>query len=219
MRGRVIGFDPDRNAGAIAGDDGQRYDFSTGDWRGQGRPKHGDAVDFIAEGARAAQVHAIEPEHPKPNLLQFYVSPRGRISRSQYWLWYIVPVIAISVVLSGTAGVAAAAGEYGTAAFFQFIYSLFGFLTLWPGIAVLIKRIHDRDKSGWLILLPFVTGVLVVIAAAVGMAADSPSSAGIFAGVMAVALIGISIWFFIEFGLMRGTIGPNRYGPDPVVAR
>src|SRR5882672_10331368 len=23
-------------------------------------------------------------------------------------------------------------------------------------------------------------------------------------------------WFFIEFGCMRGTVGPNKYGPDPV---
>ena len=27
----------------------------------------------------------------------------------------------------------------------------------------------------------------------------------------------IGIWFFVEFGCMRGTIGDNRFGPDPVV--
>lgn len=26
----------------------------------------------------------------------------------------------------------------------------------------------------------------------------------------------VLVWFFIEFGCMRGTIGVNRYGPDPV---
>jgi uncharacterized membrane protein YhaH (DUF805 family) len=28
--------------------------------------------------------------------------------------------------------------------------------------------------------------------------------------------LAISVWFFIEFGCMRGTIEPNKYGPDPV---
>jgi uncharacterized membrane protein YhaH (DUF805 family) len=34
--------------------------------------------------------------------------------------------------------------------------------------------------------------------------------------ILGIASIGISLWFFIEFGCMRGTIGPNPYGPDPV---
>lgn len=30
-----------------------------------------------------------------------------------------------------------------------------------------------------------------------------------------VPLVGV-IWWVIEFGCLRGTIGPNRFGPDPV---
>jgi uncharacterized membrane protein YhaH (DUF805 family) len=36
--------------------------------------------------------------------------------------------------------------------------------------------------------------------------------------VMLIPIIG-SIWLFIETGLLRGTIGPNRYGGDPVSGR
>jgi uncharacterized membrane protein YhaH (DUF805 family) len=26
----------------------------------------------------------------------------------------------------------------------------------------------------------------------------------------------ITIWAIVELGFLRGTIGPNRYGPDPL---
>jgi uncharacterized membrane protein YhaH (DUF805 family) len=29
----------------------------------------------------------------------------------------------------------------------------------------------------------------------------------------------IGIWFFVELGFLRGTPGPNGYGPDPLAAK
>ena len=26
----------------------------------------------------------------------------------------------------------------------------------------------------------------------------------------------IGLWFLIDLGLLRGTVGPNKYGPDPL---
>ena len=26
----------------------------------------------------------------------------------------------------------------------------------------------------------------------------------------------IAVWGFVEIGCLRGTVGPNRYGPDPL---
>jgi uncharacterized membrane protein YhaH (DUF805 family) len=31
-----------------------------------------------------------------------------------------------------------------------------------------------------------------------------------------IAVVVVAIWFFIEFGCMRGTVGGNQYGADPV---
>ena len=28
----------------------------------------------------------------------------------------------------------------------------------------------------------------------------------------------VSIWFFVELGCLRGTVGSNQYGPDPLGA-
>src|SRR5579862_5866741 len=57
MKGDVIGFDPDTNAGAISGHDGRRYDFVTLEWRSGGRPVRGAVVDFVADGERATQIY------------------------------------------------------------------------------------------------------------------------------------------------------------------
>ncbi len=64
---------------------------------------------------------------------------------------------------------------------------LFGLVGLWMQLAVLVKRWHDRDKSGWMVLL-----ILIPI----------------------VNIVGV-IWTFIECGCLDGTLGPNKYGPDP----
>lgn len=29
-------------------------------------------------------------------------------------------------------------------------------------------------------------------------------------------IFGVGIWLFVEVGFLRGTQGPNRYGPDPL---
>ena len=60
MKGNVLGFDPDTNTGAISGYDGQRYDFVTAEWRGAGRPRRGDVVDFQAIDQRATEIYLVE---------------------------------------------------------------------------------------------------------------------------------------------------------------
>ncbi len=219
MKGNVIGFDADANSGAISGYDGKRYDFAALDWHGAKRPSHGDLIDFVPQGQQATQIYLIEPEFVRPSLAHFYFSPSGRISRSQYWLHYILPVFVISVILSVISGIAQVNDNQGIAITFNFLYGLFSLLTLWPGIAVLIKRIHDRDKSGWLVLLPIVPVVLMIIAAIAGIAGGSIYESWVVIVTLAVVLVAIAIWFFVEFGCMRGTIGANRYGPDPVDER
>jgi uncharacterized membrane protein YhaH (DUF805 family) len=217
MRGNVIGYDADTNTGAISGHDGRRYDFTTQDWRGGGVPRHGDVVDFTAEGDRATQITLIEAHYASPGFWPFLFSPRGRISRKQYWLWYFLPVTIVGIVIDLFSLI--------PGLFFKVLPSLFALVLLWPHIAILIKRIHDRNKSGWLVwfiyvpatlALIFVTGTIIA-AAAKGAAAAL--TLGIIAAVLGVVLFGVAVWFFVEFGCMRGTIGPNRYGPDPVPRR
>jgi uncharacterized membrane protein YhaH (DUF805 family) len=34
--------------------------------------------------------------------------------------------------------------------------------------------------------------------------------------VLNYAVIGLSLWLLIDVGFLKGTQGPNRYGPDPL---
>lgn len=220
MKGNVIGFDPDTNTGAISGHDGNRYDFATVDWRGHSRPRHGDVVDFQPAGQRATQIYLMEPEYVSPGFGAFYFSPSGRISRSQYWLRFFVPLPVISLILGvlkvANGEVETSKGPVST------ITLIFQLIVLWPGIAILIKRIHDRNKSGWLVWLfygPAIAAIIFTIAAIFAAFASGENAVwalGIIAAVFWVAVAAVSVWFFVEFGCMRGTIGSNRYGPDPV---
>jgi uncharacterized membrane protein YhaH (DUF805 family) len=216
MKGNVIGFDPDTNTGAISGHDGKRYDFVTADWRGRSRPHRNDVVDFAPDGERATEIYLLEPEYVAPSFGAFYFSLSGRISRSQYWLRFYLPIFIISIILNI---ISVVGGTH-----FTILPTLFQIIVLWPGIAILVKRIHDRNKSGsliWFLYGPAILALIFTIAAIIGLAASSAGAAsvlGVVAGILWIGVTGVAIWFFIEFGCMRGTIGSNRYGPDPVRA-
>ena len=74
----------------------------------------------------------------------------------------------------------------------------------------MVKRIHDRNKSGWLVLAYWVPAALHIILIAAG-ASDNAAVT-----ILSLITAGVGIWFFVEFGCMRGTIGANQYGADPV---
>jgi uncharacterized membrane protein YhaH (DUF805 family) len=211
MKGNVIGFDPDTNTGAISGHDGKRYDFATADWHTHDRqPHHGDLVDFAPDGQKATQIYALEAAYVPPTFGQFLFSVQGRISRSQLWLKWFLPILVIYIVLGIILAAGAASGNAATVGVVGIIFVIFALLTLWPGIAVMVKRIHDRNKSGWLVLAIYVPSILYdILAPTVGR--QNPATM-----ILSLITFAVAIWFFIEFGCMRGTIGENKYGPAPV---
>lgn len=165
-------------------------------------------------------------------MFSFLFSAKGRISRSQFWLRWFRPFSLILVISAPLIAVAAGGitalgrGTDQGAIILAFVLSLLVFpllffLMAWSLTVVLIKRIHDRNKSGWLILAIWVPAAFQFAFAAaqgsISTAIFSPhqDSSGI---ATSVALIqdAVFIWLFIEFGCMRGTIGPNQYGPDPI---
>jgi uncharacterized membrane protein YhaH (DUF805 family) len=85
-----------------------------------------------------------------------------------------------------------------------YVYVILGAICiplLWIGLAVGAKRLHDRNKSAWWLLLFYVLPAILI---------NIP--------VTLLLLIGwaLAVWAFIEFGFLWGTAGPNRFGPDPV---
>jgi uncharacterized membrane protein YhaH (DUF805 family) len=81
-----------------------------------------------------------------------------------------------------------------------------GVLLSWIVVAVASKRLHDRNKSGWWLLV-FVLTPLVV--GGVGAIARSDA--------LLVVAFAFHFWSFIELGCRRGVAGGNRFGPDPLL--
>ena len=84
---------------------------------------------------------------------KFYLSADGRVNRQQWWLRLIVPVLVIELVLSFVDGVI---GTYDARTGGGVLGGLFALAVLIPAIIVYIKRFHDRDKSGWWVLIGLV---------------------------------------------------------------
>jgi len=69
----------------------------------------------------------------------------GRISRKQYWLFNLVFIVGLAI--TGVISVITM-GEPNDVAFVLFIL-----IIIWPMFAMQVKRWHDRDKSGWWVLI------------------------------------------------------------------
>jgi uncharacterized membrane protein YhaH (DUF805 family) len=81
-------------------------------------------------------------------------------------------------------------------------------------LAVGVKRLHDRDKSGWWIVLFYIVpSALIEIGA---MIDPTRTTVGLMLALVALLII---IWAIVELGCLRGTRGPNRFGPDPLEGR
>jgi len=156
----------------------------------------------------------------------------GRINRARFWL--AIPVL-FGLMMTAGLVIIAIHGLFGSAAPFyigasdlfklvdpdayrtltwadlpQHLIKLFGTsLVMWVWFAISIKRLHDRDKSGWWILLFWLgPGILG------GWQTAAPDLGGGL--ILSLAATAIAIWAFVELGCLRGTPGPNRYGPDPL---
>ncbi len=83
-----------------------------------------------------------------------------------------------------------------------------------PGTALMVKRFNDRDRPHWVGYAFGVVGALLTAGPHFGLfASERPGAAGI----IAMIIFGLAFLFaFIDNGFLRGTRGPNRYGPDPL---
>lgn len=99
---------------------------------------------FTPLAGAAAAWPDLDPDAPWRMLL----SPEGRISRRRFWLWGVGAMFGLGVVLHGLLAVARV--RMGLAE------HLVNLVLLWPALAISAKRWHDRDRSGWWVLLALV---------------------------------------------------------------
>ncbi len=89
-------------------------------------------------------------------VLKKYAVFSGRASRKEYWMFSLFNIIIMFVLglILAVIGI-----TYEKADLLVNIYSLAVAL---PSIAVTIRRMHDVNKSGWFMLIPFYNFILTV---------------------------------------------------------
>jgi uncharacterized membrane protein YhaH (DUF805 family) len=142
------------------------------------------------------------------DFFEFLFSASGRINRAKYWrsvLIYIGAGMMTAVILFTAAGIAAPL-------FITMVVIVLIPWLLW-GFSFTTRRLHDRDKSAWWLVVFYLgPGVLGKFA---GSAWFSGAAGLVPNYVMTLASFMLTIWGFVEIGCLRGTAGSNTYGRDP----
>lgn len=138
-------------------------------------------------------------------------STEGRIPRSQWWAGLAV-IVVIGVVLA-----LLIAWLFGPTTIGLIATLILQVALIFPSYALSAKRFQDRGKPGGLALIGIGLGLVQTLARVVGL--SNPLQPTALDLILGVALLIVGIWYLIELGILRGTVGQNAYGPDPLDGR
>ena len=154
-----------------------------------------------------------------------YFNTSGRINRQTYWLqgvlllngiWIGIWTVLVILVVNTAGGISPEAVLYysilglSDPSYFQTalgrIVDMLGPFSLliifsypiymWNGYAVTVKRLHDRNKPAWWVVIWAMCITILAFIPIVGV----------------LAILGIYIWMLVELGFLEGTDGSNIYG-------
>lgn len=139
---------------------------------------------------------------------ELYLSANGRISRKTWWIGTVGLVVANLVA--------------------YFVLNLFGLgvtsnlaplivvaLLIYPTLNLGLKRRHDRDSDG--MDYKIFMGLSVVIGLLQAFGIGGPRMApDTWMTILQFAYIAFAIYMLVQNGFLKGTTGPNTYGPDPL---
>ena len=124
-----------------------------------------------------------KPMGPVEAVAQYYKNYAvfsGRARRAEYW-W---PMLLFVIVYFVAVALIEMVADPEVQALAALIFLGFLILSILPSVAVVVRRLHDMNYSGWIIL-----AFLIPIAGPIAQLVMMTS---------------------------RGTLGPNRFGPDPL---
>ncbi len=127
-------------------------------------------------------------------LIVKYATFEGRAARSEFW--YFSLFYALILLVFGGIGFALGGGSNFRAgnlrSFLPFVPLIIVVVTMIiPSIAVAVRRLHDRNMSGWWYLGFIALSAIPVLGRLVNLAT-------------------------LVLYALKGTVGPNRFGRDPL---
>lgn len=161
------------------------------------------------------------------NLLSDLMGFDGRINRQRWWIGVIV-LIVIGVIIAwilgmilGTSNIGALINADGsinqdavnaltTKAGWQGL--IISVVFAYPQLALNLKRRHDRNNNGYDAIALAAISIIWQLLTALGLTL----SLGFLTPVIGVVILVLAIWLLVQCGFLKGTAGPNSYGPDPL---
>jgi uncharacterized membrane protein YhaH (DUF805 family) len=147
----------------------------------------------------------------------FFFGFAGRINRAKYWrvimLNFVCLMLFMMVVpLSIGGSFYNADPKWAKPLTLALLAGTMGpilIISTWCFAAMSIKRLHDRNKSGWWMALFFIAPSLL---GKLSDRLDDQAAVFIVSGIG----LGLSVWCFVEIVCLKGSKGPNRFGSDPL---
>ena len=157
---------------------------------------------------------------------------KGRLRRRDWWLLGLVLlIVSFGLAEVGMAMLGGSVTPFLLGAKLQYFnenawlyYRLLvqlgvSLILLWPMLAVGVKRLHDRNRTGWW-LVPFIVlgwiqqvwRMVVLRGAADGLGTPQTGLAGLL---LVGSIVVLGLWLLVELALLDGTRGPNRFGESP----
>ena len=173
------------------------------------------------------------------NWSNFLFSFDGRINRAKIWLFILIIIVAyicfgiVFTVLFGASTVHAddhcrdqpggdVRGGRRCPGQRHRVLRLLLLVFYTRSVGLSAKRLHDRNKGAiwlvWFIVLPAILNVARVAIWPMDLSAG-PQTTHPAAIAMQLVAFGLSLWAFVELYCLRGTVGDNGYGPDPLAAK
>ena len=157
------------------------------------------------------------------NIVANFTGFDGRLNRQPWWIGVIV-LIVVGFILSWILGLifgtgmminpAIATDPAAMGAYLQkagWVGLITSVILAYPYLAITVKRRHDRNNNGYDAMGLIALSILWKLLTALGVVS---SLSGV--GQAVSVIIGIyAIYILVVVGFLKGTAGPNTYGPDP----
>jgi uncharacterized membrane protein YhaH (DUF805 family) len=179
------------------------------------------------------------------NYIQNFIGFEGRLNRQPFWLGILGLIIAsiileiivgfifggsmigsfMSIVSAGGDAQAIADAALSASRTAGWIGLVVFIILVYPSLALWMKRAHDRDSNGQLLYVMWGLVAITYLLQALGMTMGVSEIGGVpvasqntVGWILALVEFVLGLYLLVTLGFLKGTEGPNQYGPDPLGA-